>query len=203
MPYGQQPGTPAPPGGPPGYGWRYAASTPPTPPRRSKGLAAAVAAAIVLATAALVVGIVDLTRSSTPGAPAASAPTTSVSPADTTAANRALCNAIAPLMAEDDQRANAWIATGAPGTPARDTALPKFRTDTEDWAHRVQDVQNAHLNAEPFLKRTLQRFIDDRVLLVRNMRPGPAKQYDDEAWSDSMTAYGGPLSVCGGLGIKW
>ena len=56
----------APPAGPPGHDLRYA----PPPPRRSKGMAIAVAAAIVLATAALVVGIVDLTRSSTRAAPA-------------------------------------------------------------------------------------------------------------------------------------
>jgi hypothetical protein len=199
MPHGQQPGTPPPPGMPPGYDWRYASP----PHRRSRAMAAAVAVAIVLAVVALVLGMVNLTPPS-PGASArsTSAPT-STAPADTTAADRALCNAIAPLMAEDDRVSNAFIDSGKAGSPERDAAIPKYRSDTEDWAGRLQHVLNGHQDADPFFKRTLQRFIDDRILLVRNMRPGPAKPYDEEAWSDSMTAYEGPISVCRELGVKW
>jgi len=102
-----------------------------------------------------------------------------------------------------DQKSNAWQATGDPGTPARDAALPGYRAFVEDWAGRAQDALAAHPDADAFLKRTLQRFIDDRILMVRNMRPGPATEYDKEAWADSGTAYEGPLSVCYQLGIKW
>ncbi|MUL78749.1 hypothetical protein FZI94_22165 [Mycobacterium sp. CBMA226] len=114
-----------------------------------------------------------------------------------------MCSALSPLFAENDKKSNAWLATGEPGTPARDAALPGYRAFIEDWAGRAQDVVNAHPDADPFLKRTTQRFIDDRVLMVRNMRAGPSTTYDDQAWADSMTAYEGPLTACDSLGIKW
>jgi len=198
------PALPAPPAPPPGYDWR---NQPPPPARRNKGLMVAVAAAI-LAIAALVVGVIDLARpapTAQPSAPAAASTSAAPAPARNTTddADRALCSAIAPLMADYDRTSNAWTGSGDPGTPERDAALPKYRSDTEDWAGRIQDLLDAHQDADPLFKRTLQRFIDDRVLMVRNMRPGPSKTYDDEAWADSMTAYGGPLSVCWKLGIKW
>jgi hypothetical protein len=185
------PGPPAPPAGPPGDDWRYI----PPPPRRSKALIAAGVGVAVLAAAALVVGIVGLTRPSTTAAPM---------PAQgTTVTDRDLCTALAPLMTEDDRVSQTFIDRGHAGTPSRDAAIPKYRTDTEHWAGRAQTVLDAHLDADPFFKRTLQRFIDDRILLVQNMRPGPAKTYDKETWADSLSALGGPLSVCSGLGVKW
>jgi hypothetical protein len=207
MRYGQQPGGPPAPGAPPGPDWRYA----PPPARTSAktwwGVGAAIATAIALAAAALVVGIVDLTRSSTSSAPAASAPTasapTSASATDTTAADRALCTAIAPLMAESDRVSNAYMNLGPAGSPSRDAALPKYIADTQDWVKRIQPVLDDHPDISPFLKRSLQRFIDDRELLAADLVPGPLEQYDQEIWSDSMAAYGGPLSVCYKLGIKW
>jgi hypothetical protein len=161
-------------------------------------------AALIAALAALAVGTVALVQGrGHEHAVAVATTSTAAAAGDTESADRALCTAIAPLMAEDNRAANGWIATGEPGTPQRDAALPKFRNDTEDWAGRLQDVIDAHPDGHPFLLRTLQRFADDRLLLVRNMRPGPSKTYDDAAWADSMTALGGPLSVCGELGIRW
>ncbi len=106
-------------------------------------------------------------------------------------------------MSEDVARTNAFIDSGDPGTPARDAAQPKFRSETEDWAGRIQPLLDEHQDVDPFFRRTLQRFIDDRILLVRNMRPGPAKDYDNEIWADSLSAGGGPLSICYELGLKW
>ena len=176
------------------------------PPRRARFPWMTLVVALV-SVAALVVGVLALTRPnsapapvSAPASPSSTAPTPAT---DTSTADRALCTAIAPLLAEDDRTSNAWLATGAPGTPARDAALPKYRSDSEDWARRSQAALDAHPDASAFFKRTLQRFIDDRILLVRNMEPGPTKPPDDEAWSDSLTAYEGPLSVCYPLGIKW
>nr|WP_232425883.1 hypothetical protein [Mycobacterium sp. JS623] len=161
--------------------------------------------AAVIAVAALVVGIIGLFRPSSGSAPATSiaSPTRTAAGQDTSTADHALCTAIAPLMADYDRTSNNWTESGEPGTPARDAALPKYRSDTEDWARRIQDALDAHPDADPFLKRTLQRYIDDRILLVRNIEPGPSKPTDDEAWSDSMTAYEGPVSVCWKLGVKW
>jgi hypothetical protein len=206
-PYGQPGapvpgGPPVPPGAPPGYDWRYA----PPPPRRSKVLAAGVVVAIVLATAALVVGIVDLSRSTSTSAataPTSAAPTTPTPAGDTSGADRALCTAIAPLMAESDRVDTAYVKLGDAGTPARDAATPKFITDTEDWVGRVQPILDQHPDASPYLSRTLQRFLDDRNLMVSDMDPGPLTSYAQTLWSDSTGAYAGPLHVCYDLGVKW
>lgn len=162
-----------------------------------------------IGTVALALAIVAVARpsasSSTHVAPpsAVSSTVTSTAAKDSVAEARALCTVLAPLFGEMDQKSNAWLATGDPGSPARDSALSGYRTFVEDWAGRAQDSLAAHPDADPFLKRTLQRFIDDRVLMVRNMKPGPATTNDEQAWADSMTAYEGPLSVCYQLGIKW
>jgi len=195
-------GPPMPPAGPPGYEWQYAA--PPAPRRRNGLVAAGITVAILLATAALVVGVVGLARP-TP-APVAAAPTSAPStptPGDTTAADRALCTAIAPLMGENDRFSNAYIRLGEAGSPARDQALPKFISDSQDWVKRVQPILDQHSDANPYLQRTLQRFLDDRSLLVSDMGPGPLTSYANALWADSLGAYSGPLHVCGGVGVTW
>src|SRR6266404_4151278 len=105
-------------GGQPGFGPPYGG--PPRPSRRGVLTAAGVVLAVLLGAAAL---IVALTRE--PPAPAAApqAPTTQQGP--TTDADRKLCQAIAPLMKENDDRSNAFLGTGQPGSPEQDAALPK------------------------------------------------------------------------------
>jgi hypothetical protein len=206
MSHGQQPGSPppagTPPGVPPGYDWRYA-PPPVTPPRRSKGLA--VVAAIVLAVAALVVSVVDLTRSSTSAARTATAPTTSAatSAADTTAADHALCTAIAPLMARSDRDAKAYSSLGPAGSPGWDAGKEKYIRETKAWVAQVQPVIDDHPNVDPYLHRSLQRFVDDRRDLIADLGAGPFQPYDDTIWMDSLAAYSGPLSICYNLGVKW
>jgi hypothetical protein len=205
-PYGPPPhvpgGAPAPPPGQPPYGWQQV----PQPPRHrgSKVLAAGVIAAIVLATAALVVGIVDLTRSTPAPAVASSGPSTPTAPAgDTSTADRALCTAIAPLMGENDRINNTYGQLGDAGSPPRDAATPKFVTDTEDWAGRIQPILDQHPDANPYLRRTTQRFIDDQRLLASDITTGPLQEYIKSLFSDSIAAYAGPLHVCYELGVKW
>lgn len=167
--------------------------------RRRGLLGTGVVLAILLATAALVVAVVSIagqpTQASDAVAPA--------NPQAATAADRALCQAIAPLMKENDDRSNAFLATGQPGAPERDAALPKFVSDTQDWARRTQQALEAHANPPRFMTRTLQRYIDDMQLFVSSVRPGPGTQYDEAAWTDSIVAYGGPLATCQALGIGW
>ncbi len=162
-------GFPAPPAASPGSDWRYA----PPPPRRGKGVAIAVAAAILLATAALVVGIVDLTRSSTRAAPAASTPTTPAptsAPTDFTGANRALCT-IAPLMTEDNRVAKTFSNLGPAGSQGWDAGKDKFVSDTKDWVGRIQPVIDSHPNVDPYFRRSLQRFVDDQRIQSPTSRP--------------------------------
>ena len=194
------PGVP-PPFPPPGYDWRYAAPA----PRRSRLLTAGVVVAILLATAALVIGIVLLVRPA-PAQPAAiptPATPSATAPGDTTEADRALCTAIAPLMGETDRITKAWVDLGEAGTPARDAATPKFITDTQDWIRRIQPVLDQHPDVDPYFQRSLQRFIDDQHLMVVDLVPGPLSSHAKALYDDGSGAYGGPLHVCYDLGIKW
>ena len=166
--------------------------------RRPSRMAMGVVLAAVLAVAALVVAVVALVTRPTP-APAVSAP----SPQAITDADKALCQAIGPLMKENDDRSNAFLATGEAGSPERDAALSKFVSDTQGWAHRTQQALDTHANPPRFTARALQRYIDDMQLFVASVRPGPGTQYDEAAWTDSIVAYGGVLTACQQLGISW
>lgn len=181
----------------PGYGHPYAG-----PPRRSgrRVLGAGVMVAILLAVAALIVAIVALPEEPPPAA-APPAPPSQQGP--TPDADRKVCEAIAPLMKENDDRSNAFLGTGQPGSPEQDAALPKFVTDTQDWARRTQQVLDANANPPRLLTRTLQRYVDDMQLFVASVRPGPGTKYDEAAWTDSIVAYGGPLATCQALGVQW
>jgi hypothetical protein len=186
----------------PGPGGPYA----PPPPRRSrKLLGCGVIVAIVLAAAALAIGIVLLARPTpTPPATSPAPATASTTPAgSTTDADRALCTAIAPLMGETDRITNAWVDLGKPGTPARDAATPKFITATQDWIRRIQPILDQNPDIDPFLQRSLQRFIDDQHLMVVDLVPGPLSSHARALYEDGSGAYGGPLHLCDRLGVKW
>lgn len=192
---------PGPPAAPPGQ-WPYTSP----PPRRNKGTAIAIAAVALVATAALVVGIIALSRSSTSTSTAAANPTTlapTSAPADTTSANRALCTAIAPLMGDSDRSARAYSDLGPAGTPAWKAGAPTFISETKDWVERIQPVIDSHPLADPFLRRSLQRFVDDRRYLVADLEAGGWQSNDQTNWNDSLSAYNGPLTTCWNLGIKW
>jgi hypothetical protein len=175
---------------------------------RRRGVRIAIAleiVAVLVAVAALVVALTRSGDSSAPAAPTAQSPPVSTAgpAADTTAADKALCEAIAPLMTESNKQANDWVGLGDQGSPARDAALPKFVSDTKDWVRRAQTVIDAHLGTNAFLSRTLQRYTDDLSLYVTNVSSGPKQIYDAAAWNDSLVAYGGPKSICRDLGINW
>lgn len=159
--------------------------------------------AILLAVAAFVVALVggggQSSRATSPTQPSS----TALPSADTSAADKALCEAIAPLMAESNKQAKDWVGLGEQGSPTRDAALPKFVADTKAWARQAQDIVDHHADANPFLHRTLQRYVDDLSLYVINVSPGPKQIYDSAAWNDSLVAYGGPKSICRDLGINW
>lgn len=170
-------------------------------------MSAGIAITALISLAALAVGIVALVTRPTP-APAAAAGTAPTVPStapggDTSAADRALCTAIAPLMTENDQTNNAYVKSGDAGTPARDAATPKFISDTLNWIGRAQPILDQNPDVDPFFKRSLQRFIDDQHLIVVDLTPGPLTSYAKTLFSDSVGAYSGPLHICDGLGIKW
>jgi hypothetical protein len=54
-------------------------------------------------------------------------------------------------MSEIDRISNTYVKLGEAGTPARDSALPKFISDTQDWIGRVQPLLDQHPDAPVFL----------------------------------------------------
>ena len=152
----------------------------------------------MLAVTALVVAVVALLKQ-----PESTSPASTPNPQAVTDADKALCQAIGPLMKENDDRSNAFLGTGEAGSPERDAALPKFVSDTRDWARRTQQVLDSHANPPRFSTRALQRYVDDMLLFAASVRTGPGTQYDEAAWTDSIVSYGGTLTVCQQLGINW
>lgn len=196
---------PRPAGGPPtppqGIGWQ------PTPPqaRRGKALPIAVGTAILLSTAALVVGVVALTRP-TIAPPKTPVVTTQAHSSGSVEANRAFCNDIAPLMAESDKTAQAFNHNGKANSPEWKAGVPAFIADTKSWVGRMQTVIDSHGDADSFLLRSMQRFVDDRRYLVADLEAGNGAEwlnYDQTSWNDSLAAGSGPLTTCFDLGVKW
>jgi hypothetical protein len=171
------------------------------PPKRRRGMVFGAGVVLALiAVAALVLAIVGLTRNPAAPTPAPSASAASTNTQDT---DRALCQAIAPLMKTSQEQRNALVQTGPPGSPEQDAALPKFVTDTKSWATQAQQILDEHANPPRHLTRSLQRYIEDMLLFVESVRPGPGTKYDEAAWTDSTVAAGGPMAVCFDLGVQW
>ena len=106
-------------------------------------------------------------------------------------------------MTEINRISNTYLGLGEAGTPARDSTLPKFISDMHDWIGRVQPILDQHPDARPFFRRSLQRFIDDRNLLVSDLKGGLWPAYAHQILSDSEGAYSGPLHICDQLGVTW
>jgi hypothetical protein len=196
-------GAGAPPAPPQGFGWQPA---PQPPVKRGKALAAAVGAAIVLAAASLVVSIIALVRPAPSAPPLAAAPaSSSAHPAGTTEANRAFCTDIAPLMTESNKTAQAFSRVGKDSPEFKATA-EKYIPETKEWVGRMQPVIDSHGDADPFLLRSMQRFVDNQRDLVADLEGAGGATwlpYDQTNWNDSLSALSGPTGVCWDLGVKW
>lgn len=186
-------------------GWVGGYGGPPLPPRRGGKLSSiGIVVAVVLSAAALVVGIVALVRQPGPSLTATPTPAPVTSPAgDTSAADKALCEKVGPLLREALDNGRRFVALGDPGTPARDAGITAYRDEVEGWARRVQDVMDADAAPQRFLTRTLQSFVDLSRLYAGNVRPGPEKPTDAEAWDAGTIALGGPWETCRALGVTW
>lgn len=160
---------------------------------------------MVIAIAALVVGLIDFIQKP-PSAPPVtvtehSSPTRSAG--DQASANRALCEAIAPLMTESDRVSKTLSSQAPAGSPGWNSAMPKFISDEKNLIERFQPIIDSHHDVDPYFHRTLQRYVDDRRNLVADLEAGPWQKYDQNIWDDSLGAYNGPLVTCWDLGIKW
>lgn len=106
-------------------------------------------------------------------------------------------------MTENNQAAKTFTGLGPAGSPERDAGKDKFISVTRDWVGRIQPVIDNHLSVDPYLHRSLQRFVDDQRFLITDLEAGPWQPYDQTIWNDSLAAGSGPLSICWDLGVKW
>ena len=178
---------------------------PSTPPARKGAglLTGGVALAVLLGVAALALSIVSVVHGPKTTTPRES-PRVEAQKLFVEDADKALCEAIGPLMREETERANAFLATGEPNSPERKAAIPDFKRSTLEWANNVQSLLNEHADPPRYLTRTLQDYIDGMLLYSENMYPDrPADAYDNQTYDSAAIAYGGPLGTCYKVGIRW
>lgn len=166
-------------------------------------MASGVVLAVLLGVAALVVSIVGLNREPEPQLPP-SAPQAEAQELFVEDADKALCEAIAPLMKESNDVTNSFIAKGDPDSPERRAAIPQFKADTLDLTNRLQKLLNEHSDPPRYLTRTLQQYVDGMLLYSENMYADRgADPFDKATYDASVIAYGGPLATCYKLGVRW
>jgi hypothetical protein len=96
-----------------------------------------------------------------------------------------------------------FVNLGHTGTPERDAGIANYEASVLDWIKRIQPVIDDHLSADPYLRRMLQRTVDDTHSYSTSIRPGPENDADAAAWNDKLVAIGGPFEVCRRLGVEW
>ena len=183
--------------GPPQPGPFHVPPVPPPPRRSSRFPLWLAVVAVLLSTAALIVAVLGLTRE-----PEQKVEPPARSVATTDSNDRALCEAIAPLIKESSGNKNDFVELGEPGSPERNAGIPNFVEITQDWVSRAQEVLDAHAEPPRYLTRTLQRYVDDMRLFVDGLRPGPEDDADRALWTDSIGALGGPLTTCLDQGVE-
>ena len=92
---------------------------------------------MLLGVAALVLSILAVVRGPEPAPPPA-APKAEPEELFVDDADKALCEAIGPLMKESNDVTNAFIAKGDPNSPERRAAVPQFNSDTLDVTDRCK-----------------------------------------------------------------
>ena len=197
---------PTPPAAAPPQGPTYPA---PSPRRNPAGVWIAAALALVVSIAALILGAIALSKSPQQGDSTPAAATTAT-PARATPilfdddADRTLCMAITDLMHERNVADKAFQALPPAGSPERAAADPDYKAGVEDWARRIQTTLADHAQPDRYLTRTLQRYIDDKLLYAQNIYPGkPADPFDEDTWNLGVVDYGGALGRCQQLDIHW
>jgi hypothetical protein len=191
----------------------HAGSAPPPPwpqqpvakqPRRGVLVPIGVALAVLLSAAALVVSLMKGsgdTSSAPTQTPTAKpdAPQVFVDDAD-----RGLCQAMGALMNENIDAGNALQDTTQQNSPERKAAIPKFVTDTYDWARRAQDMLNQHSEPPRYLVRNYQRYIDDSLLFAEQLSPDrDASVYENQIYEEGSKDLAGLIGRCTEVGVKW
>jgi hypothetical protein len=171
--------------------------------RRSPLLGIGVIVAILLGATAMVISLTGVGRQSVQSTTATSASATPAAGGDTTEADRALCQAIAPLLKQSLQDGKDFVNLGYTGTPERDGGIADYKTKVDNWVGQVQPILDQHANPPRYLARMTQLFIDFTHSYADNIRPGPATDFDNAAWNNRVVAFGGPYEVCKKYGADW
>jgi hypothetical protein len=183
---------------------------PPWPPhpvgkssRRSLLVPIGVGVAVLLSAAALVVSLVK-------GGDSSSAPTETPTAKSeppqvfVDSADRSLCQAMGPLMKESNDSGNAFQKSGQQNTPERKAAIPKYVSDTYDWARRAQAILNDHSEPPRFLTRNFQRFIDDAILFAEALSPDrDSSAYENQIYEYSIKDLAGLVGRCSEVDAPW
>jgi hypothetical protein len=159
--------------------------------------------AILLGAAALVVSLTGVGQQSTQRTTATSASATPSTGGDTTEADRALCQAIVPLIKESLQDGKDFVNLGYSGTPERDGGIPAFKDKVDAWVGRIQPILDQHASPPRYLTRMAQMFVDFTQSYAESVRPGPEKDEDKTNWEMRTVALGGPYEVCKKFGADW
>ena len=139
-------GPPQPPNGP-GYVLQPPATFgPSTPPKQARTglLASGVVVAVLLGVASLLLSIIGITRGSEPPPPPPVTPQAEKQELFVDDADKALCEVIAPLMKESDEKNRVLTNAGPPGSPERSAVIPEIKKHTLDWASRMQKLIDDH-----------------------------------------------------------
>lgn len=172
------------------------------PPRRGLLVPIGVATAVLLSAAALVVALVNGSGDASPApvqTQTAQPPEVFVDDAD-----RALCQAMGPLMSESADRNNALQDLTKQNTPERKAAIPKFVSETYDWADKAQDMLNNHPDPPRFLTRNFQRYIDDSLLFAEGLSPDrDSSVYENQIYENIIKDLAGLIGRCTEVDVRW
>ncbi|MGH3675795.1 MAG: hypothetical protein ACRDU5_08685 [Mycobacterium sp.] len=161
-------------------------------------------AGVVLAASALVVALMNGgSEGSTAPSPT---PVSNPEPAQGLVddADHALCVAIGPLMIESQDTRKSFQAVGPQNSPERKAAIPKFESDTNDWARRIQEVLNDNADPPRYLTRVLQRYIDDMTIYVVTLSPvRDSSTYETPIYDLTIMDFAGIMGRCLDVNAPW
>jgi len=118
--------------------------------------------------------------------------------------DRELCLAIGPLMVESQDTRKTFQAVGPKNSPERRAAIPRFKSDVDDWAQRMQQTINQHEEPPRYLTRIIQRYIDDMTIYVVTLSPErEASSYETPIYDLTIIDFSGIMGRCFDVGAPW
>jgi hypothetical protein len=118
------------------------------------------------------------------------------------AADRALCEAVALPLKESSAEKNARVALGRTGTSERDAGISDSVAQRKDCVARAQQLLIARADPPRSMRHTLERYVDDVRIYGAIFDPDrqqmPRQQHGRTAWLPSAA----PSEICDGVGVQ-